>query len=57
MAQGEAPVQQAVRWIADRLRDDPAADRVKLIDAASRQFDLTPLDAEFLARQLRARPE
>ena len=36
----------------DRLADDPKAKRSQLIDEASRQFDLTPLEADFLYRQL-----
>ena len=52
MAAGEAPIKQAVKWIDDRLRDDPAADRVKLLDEASRRFDLSPLDTDFLFRHL-----
>jgi len=52
MAQGEAPIKQAIAWIDERLREQPAADRMKLIDDASRRFDLTPLDAEFLYRHL-----
>jgi hypothetical protein len=55
MAQGEPPIKQAVKWIDDQLRDNPGADRVALIDAASRQFDLNPLDAEFLFRHLAER--
>lgn len=55
MAQGEAPVKQAARWIEDRLRDDPRADRVKLIESASKEFDLSPADEEFLLRHLAAR--
>lgn len=55
MAQGEAPVKQAARWIEDRLRDDPRADRVKLIEGASKEFDLSPADEEFLLRHLAAR--
>ena len=39
-------------WILDRLADDPNAKRSQLIDEASRQFDLTPLEADFLYRQL-----
>ncbi len=57
MAQGEAPIRQAVRWIDDRLRDDPHVNRMQLIDEAAKQFDLTPLDEEFLIRHLAARPE
>lgn len=56
MAQGEAPITQAVRWIEDRLRDDPAGDRIALVDRACREFDLSPLDAEFLLRHLAERP-
>jgi hypothetical protein len=52
---GEAPIKQAVKWIEDQLVDDPKGDRVKLIDEASRLFDLTPLDQEFLYRHLAER--
>ncbi len=55
MAAGEAPIRQAVKWMDDQLRDNPAADRVKLVDEASRRFDLTPLDADFLFRHLAER--
>jgi hypothetical protein len=56
MSQGEGPIRQAVKWIDDRLHDDPGADRMRLIDEAARRFDLSPLDAEFLARHLAQRP-
>ena len=56
MAQGEAPIKQAMAWIDDKLREKPDTDRVKLVDEASRRFDLTPLDADFLFRHLSARP-
>ena len=52
---GEAPIKQAVKWIEDQLRDNPGADRVKLVDAASRRFDLSPLAADFLFRHLAER--
>lgn len=55
MATGEAPIKQAVTWIDDQLRDNPTADRVKLVDEASMRFDLTPLDADFLYRLLAER--
>jgi hypothetical protein len=55
MAAGEAPIKQAVTWIDERLRDDPRVDRVKLVDEASRRFDLSPLDADFLFRHLAER--
>jgi len=37
---GEAPIKQAVKWIDDQLSDNPRADRLKLVDQASRRFDL-----------------
>jgi hypothetical protein len=52
MAVGEAPIKAAIKWIDDHLRDHPDADRVKLVDEASRRFDLTPLEADFLFRHL-----
>ena len=57
MSAGEAPIQQAVKWIDEQLQANPQADRTTLIDDASRRFDLTPLDADFLLRHLsRRRP-
>ena len=55
MAAGEAPIKQAVKWIDDQLTDKPGADRMKLVDEASRRFDLSPLDADFLFRHLAER--
>lgn len=52
---GEAPIKQAVTWIDDQLSDNPGADRVKLVDDASRRFDLSPLDQDFLFRHLAER--
>jgi len=56
MAQGEAPIRQAIAWMEEKLREQPSIDRVKLVDEASRRFDLTPLDADFLFRHLSERP-
>ena len=57
MAAGEAPIKQAVSWLDDQLRDNPRADRMRLVDEAARRFDLSPLDAEFLLRHLAERRE
>lgn len=57
MAMGEAPIKQAVKWIEEALRADPKADRLALVDKASRRFDLTPLDTDFLFRHLVERRE
>jgi hypothetical protein len=55
MAVGEPAIKQAVRWLDEQLRDNPAADRLELVDAASRRFDLSPMDADFLLRHLAER--
>jgi hypothetical protein len=55
MSAGEAPIKQAVQWIDDQLHDNPKVDRVKLIDEASRRFDLSPADEDFLFRHLAER--
>ena len=56
MAIGEAPLRKAIKWIDEQMRDRPNPDRVKLIDEASRMFDLTPLDEDFLLRHFAAKP-
>jgi hypothetical protein len=55
MSIGEAPIKAAVKWIDEQLHDRPDADRLKLVDEASRRFDLTPLDEDFLVRHLAQR--
>jgi len=55
MSAGESSIKQAVQWLDDQLRDQPSADRVTLVDDASRRFDLSPADAEFLFRHLAER--
>ena len=52
MAVGEVPIKQAIAWIDEQLHDHPDASRMKLVDEASRRFDLLPLDADFLVRHL-----
>ena len=52
MGLGEPNLKRALQWLLDRLADDPQAKRSQLIDEASRQFDLTPLEADFLYRKL-----
>ena len=55
MSAGETPIKQAIRWIDDRLHENPKVDRVTLVDEASRRFDLSPADSEFLFRHLAAK--
>ena len=57
MAQGEAPIKQAIMWIDEQIVEKPGANRMKLVDEASRRFDLTPLDTDFLLRHLAERPK
>ena len=52
MSLGEPHVKQALDWILARLHDNPNAKRSALIDEASRQFDLTPVEGDFLYRHL-----
>lgn len=47
MPQGEA-LARALRWLDDRVKEDPKLDRSKLVSDASIRFDLTPMDEEFL---------
>ena len=55
MSAGETALKQAVRWLDDQLREQPSADRLTLVDAASRRFDLSPADSDFLFRHLAER--
>lgn len=55
MGVGESNIKRALKWVLDRLADDPKAKRSQLIDQASREFDLSPLEADFLYRQLTER--
>jgi hypothetical protein len=53
------PLRRAIRRISGR-RQDPGADITKLVQEAGVQFDLSPLDQEFLWRTFvlrHARPE
>ena len=52
MSLGEPHVKRALEWILGRLADDPHAKRGQLVDEASREFDLTPIEADFLYRHL-----
>jgi hypothetical protein len=55
MSAGEGPIKQAVQWLDEQLRARPDADRLTLVDAASRRFDLSPADSDFLFRHLAQR--
>jgi len=47
----DAALHRAVEWMSDRLKEEPNSNRGELIDQASREFGLSPLQEEFLYRQ------
>lgn len=47
MPQGEG-LRRALRWLDDKVKDDPRAARAKLVSEAAVKFDLTPVEEEFL---------
>ena len=49
---GEA-LRSALRWLDQRVRDEPGADRMKLVGEAALRFDLSPAEEDFLLRNWR----
>jgi hypothetical protein len=47
--EGEA-LRRALRWLDERVREEPGLSRAKLVGEAGARFDLTPLEEEFLHR-------
>jgi hypothetical protein len=47
----EQGLKDAIVWINGELEDNPKANVSLLIDQASRQFNLTPLQTDFLYRE------
>ena len=52
MPEGDA-LRKAVQWISAKCLDEPAADRGQLVEQAGLKFNLTPLEAEYLAKWAR----
>ena len=50
--QGE-DLRKAVKWISEERLDDPDKKTRQLIEAACLKFNLSPKDADFLARCLK----
>ena len=44
----EESMKNAVKYISDQLKDDPEYNKNKLVEEASRKYDLSPLQTEFL---------
>jgi len=49
MPQGEE-IRKAVKWISDMRQTEPARDPRKLVEQACLKFNLSPLEAEYLAK-------
>ncbi len=49
MPQGEE-IRKAVKWIAAKRLEKPATDLQKLVEQAGLKFNLSPLEAEYLAK-------
>jgi hypothetical protein len=47
-ALNDLKLQQAIRWISNRLQDEPATPRGMLIDEAGQEFSLSPRQEDFL---------
>jgi hypothetical protein len=47
MPEGES-LRRALRWLDDRVKDEPKAERARLVNEAAQRFDLSPVEAEFL---------
>ena len=41
-------VQKALSWVAERLKQNPSANKAKLRDEASQKFDLNPRESDML---------
>jgi hypothetical protein len=55
MPEGEA-LRQAVQWISTKRLDEPGADHRKLVEQACLKFNLSPLEADYLAKWAREQP-
>ncbi len=52
MPKGEN-LRKAVKWISERRKEDASVNIAQLLDEACVQFNLSPKDADFLARNIK----
>mgnify|MGYP001313496521 CR=1 FL=1 len=45
-------IKNAVKYISEVLKETPGADKLKLVDDASKKFDLNPMQTEFLTNKI-----
>jgi hypothetical protein len=50
-------IRRAIRWISEQRQADPSLKLAKVIDEAAQRFDLSPLETDFLWRQLSSPPK
>ena len=43
-------IKHAIKWVSERLEVNPAQSVQKIVNKAIFEFDLSPVDAEFLMR-------
>jgi len=43
-------IKKAVKWIAGEKKDNPGKSRLQLIEEASINFNLTPVEVEYIAK-------
>ena len=46
----EVGLKKAIQWIDEQRRESPKASMASLIDEASRKYELSPIQADFLYR-------
>jgi hypothetical protein len=47
MPEGES-LRRALRWLDERVKEEPGLERSRLVSEASQRFDLSPVEEEFL---------
>lgn len=52
MASTGETLARALEWVLRSLQDNPKADKLKLIEEASQRYDLSPLDSDWLIREV-----
>ena len=54
MPHGES-LRRALRWLDDRVKDEPGLDRVRAVSEAAQRFDLSPMEEDFLLQNWSSR--
>lgn len=46
------PLRKAIKWISEQRQDDPKQSLAALVEAACRQYNLSPKDELFLSKYM-----